>query len=157
MLQAGRQYECASHIGQKPLQGLTRPLGHCKDGGQVENCMPKPWMQSLHSGPSACPKFKAPTLDAKFAFRAFCVPKIQCPNLGCKVCILSLLPPQTLDAKFAFWVVAPHFSDEPLFTRFIGGEPPPSSLPPIASSPCARVRVWPGVALFTFVWQRYKG
>ena len=43
--------------------------------------------------------------------------------------------------------VAPHFSDEPLFTRFIGGEPPPSSLPPVASFPCARVRVWPGVAL----------
>ena len=56
-----------------------------------------------------------------------------------------------------FCFVAPHFSDEPLFTRFIGGEPPPSSLPPIASSPRARVRVWPGVALFTFVWQRYKG
>ena len=48
---------------------------------------PKPWMQSLHSGPSACLKPKAQTLDAKFAF-----PKIQGTNLGCKVCILGLLP-----------------------------------------------------------------
>ena len=56
------------------------------------NSRPKPWMQSLHSGPSACLKFKAQTLDAKFAFWVFCLPKIQGPNLGCKVCILGLLP-----------------------------------------------------------------
>ena len=101
-------------------------------------------MQSWHSGPSACLKFKTQTLDAKFAFWAFCLPKIQgpnlgckvcipgllraqnsrpkpwmqslhsessaAPNLGCKVCILGLLPAQkskaqTLDAKFAFWVL----------------------------------------------------
>ena len=85
-------------------------------------------MQSLHPGSSACLKSKAQTLDAKFAFWVFCLPKIQGPNLGCKVCILGLLPAynprpkpwmhslhsgssacrkiqaQTLDAKFAFWV-----------------------------------------------------
>ena len=68
-------------------------------------------MQSLHSGSSAClkskaetldakfafwvfclPKIQAQTLDAKFAFWVFCLPKIQGPNLGCKVCILGLLP-----------------------------------------------------------------
>ena len=68
-------------------------------------------MQSLHSGSSAClkskartldakfafwvfcvPKIKAQTLDAKFAFWVFCLPEIQGPNLGCKVCILGLLP-----------------------------------------------------------------
>ena len=101
---------------------------------------PKPWMQSLHSGfclpkiqgpnlgSSACLKFKAQALDAKFAFWVFCLPKIQGPNLGCQVCILGLLPAsnprpkpwmhslhsgssaclkiqaQTLDATFAFWV-----------------------------------------------------
>ena len=53
---------------------------------------PKPWMQSLHSGSSACLNFKAQTLDAKFAFWVFCLPKIQGRNLGCKVCILGLLP-----------------------------------------------------------------
>ena len=53
---------------------------------------PKPWMQSLHSGSSACLKIQAQTLDAKFAFWVFCLPKIQGPNLGCKVCILGLLP-----------------------------------------------------------------
>ena len=58
----------------------------------AENSRPKPWMQSLHSGSSACLKFKAQTLDAKFAFWVFCLPKIQGPNLGCKVCILGLLP-----------------------------------------------------------------
>ena len=70
-------------------------------------------MQSLHSGSSACvkfkaqildakfafwvfclPKFKAQTLDAKFAFWVFCLPEIQGPNRGCKVCILGLLPAQ---------------------------------------------------------------
>ena len=85
-------------------------------------------MQSLHPGSSACLKSKAQTLDAKFAFWVFCLPKIQGPNLGCKVCILGLLPAEkfkpkpwmqslhsgssaclkskarTLDAKFAFWV-----------------------------------------------------
>ena len=84
-------------------------------------------MQSLHSGSSACVKFKAQTLDAKFAFWVFCLPKIQGPNLGGKVYILGLLPAwnsrpkpwmqslhpgpsaclkfkaQTLDAKLAFW------------------------------------------------------
>ena len=49
-------------------------------------------MQSLHSGSSACLKIQAQTLDAKFAFWVFCLPKIQGPNLGCKVCILGLLP-----------------------------------------------------------------
>ena len=68
-------------------------------------------MQSLHSGSSACLKSKAETLDAKFAFWVFCLPKIQAqtldanfafwvfclpkiqgPNLGCKVYILGLLP-----------------------------------------------------------------
>ena len=53
---------------------------------------PKPWMQSLHSGSSACLKFKAQALDAKFAFWVFCLPETQGPNLGCKVCILGLLP-----------------------------------------------------------------
>ena len=64
-------------------------------------------MQSLHSGSSACLKSKAQTLDAKLAFWSFCLPKIQNPNLGCKVGILGLLPAeknaQALDAKFAFW------------------------------------------------------
>ena len=77
----------------------------------AKNPRPKPWMQSLHSGSSAClkskartldakfafwvfclPKSKAQTLDAKFAFWVFCLPKIQGRNLGCKVCILGLLP-----------------------------------------------------------------
>ena len=70
---------------------------------------PKLWMQSLHSRSSACLKFKAQTLEEKFTFWAFCLPETQGPNLGCKVCILGLLPAwkfkaQTLDAKFAFWV-----------------------------------------------------
>ena len=93
-----------------------------------KNPRPKPWMQSLHSGSSACLKIQPQALDAKFAFWVFCLPKIQGPNLGCKVCILGLLPAwkfnpkpwmqslhsgssaclkfkaQTLDAKFAFWV-----------------------------------------------------
>ena len=62
---------------------------------RAQNPRPKPWMQSLHSGSSACLKSKAQTLDAKFAFWVkvcICLPKIQGPNLGCKVCILSLLP-----------------------------------------------------------------
>ena len=68
-----------------------------------------PSVHHLHSGSFACLKFKAQTWDAKFAFWVFCLPKIQGPNLGCKVCILGLLPAekfkaQTLDAKFAFWV-----------------------------------------------------
>ena len=58
----------------------------------AQNPRPKPWMQSLHSGSSACLKSKAQTLDAKFAFWVFCLPKIQGPNLGCKVCILGLRP-----------------------------------------------------------------
>ena len=93
-----------------------------------KNSRPKPWMHSFHSWSSAYPKFKAQTLDAKFAFWVFCVPKMQGPNLGCKVCILGLLcvqnsrpkpwmqslhsgssacqksKAQTLDAQFAFWV-----------------------------------------------------
>ena len=56
------------------------------------NPRPKPWMHSLHSGSSACLKIQAQTLDAKFAFWVFRLPKIQGPNLGCKVCILGLLP-----------------------------------------------------------------
>ena len=60
---------------------------------------PKPWMQSLHSGSSACLKNKAQTLDAKFAFWAFCLPKLQGPNLGWKVCILGLLPAQKFKPK----------------------------------------------------------
>ena len=94
----------------------------------AEKFKPKPWIQSLHSRSSACLKSKAETLDAKFAFWVFCLPKTQGPCLGCKVCILGLLPAwnsrpkpwmpslhsgssaclkskaQTLDAKFAFWV-----------------------------------------------------
>ena len=43
--------------------------------------------------------------------------------------------------------VAPHFSDEPLFTRFIGGQPPPSSLSFSPRLLCAPAyAVWPGVA-----------
>ena len=38
-----------------------------------KNSRPKPWMQSLHSGSSACLK-------------------IQPPSLGCNFCILGLLP-----------------------------------------------------------------
>ena len=34
----------------------------------AQNSRPQPWMQRVHSGPFACPKFKAQTLDAKFAF-----------------------------------------------------------------------------------------
>ena len=56
------------------------------------NPRPKPWMHSLHSGSSACLKIQAHTLDAKFAFWVFRLLKIQGPNLGCKVCILGLLP-----------------------------------------------------------------
>ena len=95
---------------------------------RAQNARPKPWMQSLHSGSAACLKSKAQTLDAKFAFWVFCLPKIQSSNLGCEVCILGLLraknselkpwmqslhsgssacqksKAQTLDAQFAFWV-----------------------------------------------------
>ena len=65
-------------------------------------------MQSLHSGSSACLKSKAETLDAKFAFWVFCLPKIQAQTLvqslhsGSSACLKSKA--QTLDAKFAFWV-----------------------------------------------------
>ena len=50
-------------------------------------------------------------------------------------------------------LVAAHFSDEPLLTRFIGGKPPPSYSPVRASFAALRVPLWPGVALH-LVWQK---
>ena len=66
-------------------------------------------MQLLHFGSSACLKFKAQTLDAKFAFWVFRLPKTPRPkpwmqslHSGSSACLKSKA--QTLDAKFAFWV-----------------------------------------------------
>ena len=70
-------------------------------------------MQSLHSGSSACLKSKAQTLDVKFAFWVFCLPKIQGPNLGCKVCILALLQGPNFGCKVCILGLLPALNSRP--------------------------------------------